>query len=174
MLYEKMIRDCGIIVKVCEVSFKLSPSCTILGASLDGIVFSCYQTWCLEIKCPYSTFNSSLQEAIEDKKFFLVEGGHGIMLQWNHAYYYQLPDQIFCSNLKKLDFLVWFKDGEPLFKETIDYDEEFLLNYALPRLKYLYCSAVLPELFSKQIYLDLKLREMAIICPKIKTCMTLT
>ncbi len=52
VLYEKMIRDCGISVKVCEVSFKLSQSCTYLGASLDGIVFSCYKTWSREIKCP--------------------------------------------------------------------------------------------------------------------------
>ena len=55
---------------------------------------------------------------------------------------------MFCSDFKKVDLVVWFGDDEPLYKETIRYDEEFMLNYALPRLEYFYCRAVLPEFFT--------------------------
>eukprot|EP00795_Rhopilema_esculentum_P005741 gene5741-10998_t len=33
------------------------------------------ETWRFEIKCPFSEFNMSLQEALKNKKFFLVEVG---------------------------------------------------------------------------------------------------
>ncbi len=77
---KKIIRDCGISLNVYEVGLKLSPSCPNNYASLDGIVFSFDQTWGIEIKFLYSKFNSSLQDAIKDKKLFWVEGDHGIML----------------------------------------------------------------------------------------------
>eukprot|EP00795_Rhopilema_esculentum_P009739 gene9739-18238_t len=46
-----------------------------LGASLDGEVTYKNETWRFEIKCPFSEFNMSLQEALKNKKFFLVEVG---------------------------------------------------------------------------------------------------
>eukprot|EP00795_Rhopilema_esculentum_P005739 gene5739-10996_t len=46
-----------------------------LGASLDGEVTYQNETWRFEIKCPFSEFNMSLQEALKNKKFFLVEVG---------------------------------------------------------------------------------------------------
>ena len=127
----------------------------ILIASLDGLVFYNGEMYGLEIKCPYSKFNKSLQEALCDKKFFLHEN-NGIKLKRRHPYYYQVQGQMFCANLRKVDFVVWFGDNEPLFKETICYDEDFMLNFVFPRLKYFYCRAVLPEFF----YLPMGIRNL--------------
>eukprot|EP00795_Rhopilema_esculentum_P003798 gene3798-15085_t len=49
----------------------VSSNHSFLGASLDGIVEHGQDSWGLEIKCPYSKFSSSLDDAVADKKFFL-------------------------------------------------------------------------------------------------------
>ena len=128
----------------------MSSSFPYLGASLDGVVTCKNETWGLEIKCPFSKYNMSLQEALKDKKFFLVEDGGNFKLKRKHAYFYQVQGQMFCANLKRVDFVVWFGTGRPLFVETIWYDEEFMVNYVFPRLKYFFCRAVLPE-FSQSV-----------------------
>ena len=64
---------------------------------------------------------------------------------------------MFCANLKRVDFVVWFGSDEPLFVETIWYDKDFVMDYMIPRLRYFYCSAVLPELFTKRVKKGLKL-----------------
>ena len=64
---------------------------------------------------------------------------------------------MFCANLQRLDFVVWFGDGEQFFVETILYDEEFVLRFLLPRPNYFFCRAVLPEFFTKRVKNGLKL-----------------
>ncbi len=64
---------------------------------------------------------------------------------------------MFCADLKQVDFVVWLGSSEPLFVETIPYDKDFVTTYMLPRLRYFYCRAVLPELFTKRVKKGLKL-----------------
>ena len=54
-----------------DVGLLISSKNSFLGASLDGIVQCNLDTWGLEIKCPYSKYNSTLSSALTDKKFFL-------------------------------------------------------------------------------------------------------
>ena len=156
-LYIMLLKDKGINAQVSEVGLQLSSSFPYLGASLDGVVTCKNETWGLEIKCPFSKYNMSLQEALKDKKFFLVEDGGNFKLKRKHAYFYQVQGQMFCANLKRVDFVVWFGTGRPLFVETIWYDEEFMVNYVFPRLKYFFCRAVLPEFFTKRVKQGFKL-----------------
>ena len=123
---------------------------SFLGASLDGIVQCNQDTWGLEIKCPYSKYNSTLSSALTDKKFFLKKNDT-IELKRSHPYYYQIQGQIYCSGLKRVDLAVWFGDSEPLCIVTIHYDEKFMEKDVLPRLEYFYVRAVLPELFTKRV-----------------------
>ena len=106
-LYEKKMQESGVDVDVHEVGLKLSDSYPFLGTSLDGLVFNNGDLYGLEIKCPYSKFNKSLQEALCDKKIFLHES-NGIKLKRRHPYYYQVQGQMFCASLKKVDLVVWF------------------------------------------------------------------
>ena len=78
-------------------------------------------------------------------------------LKRRYPYYFQIQGEMFCATLQRVDLVVWFGGSEPLFTDTIQYDEEFMLNYLLPRLKYFYCKAVLPELFTKRVKHGLKL-----------------
>ena len=96
-----LLKDKGINAQVSEVGLQLSSSFPYLGASLDGVVTCKKGTWGLEIKCPFSKYNMSLQEALKDKKFFLVEDGGNFKLKRKHAYFYQVQGQMFCANLKE-------------------------------------------------------------------------
>ncbi|XP_065067599.1 uncharacterized protein LOC135693141 [Rhopilema esculentum] len=69
-LYCKAFYEKGYNVNVEEVGLKVSQSRPYLGASLDGIVSCDGEIWGLEIKCPFSKYNSKLEEALLDKIFF--------------------------------------------------------------------------------------------------------
>ena len=151
-LYAVLLKENGFLAQISDVGLQLSSLFPYLGASLDGIVSYQNERWGLEIKCPFSKYNYSLQHALTDKKFFLFKDDHGtIKLKRKHAYFFQIQGQMFCANLKCVDFVVWFGSDEPLFVETIWYDEAFVMDYLIPRLRYFYCRAVLPELFTKRV-----------------------
>ena len=61
--------------------------------------------------------------------------------------------------LKGVDFVVWFGTGRPLFVETIWYDEEFMVNYVFPRLKYFFV-----EQFSLSFSQSVLNRDLNCIC----------
>eukprot|EP00794_Sanderia_malayensis_P016367 gene16367-biopygen12059 len=156
-LYRIFLKDCGINGIISETGLQLSSSFPYLGASLDGMVSSGSDRWGLEIKCPFSKFKSSLQDALKDKKFFLADSDGTIKLKRKHKYYYQVQGQMFCANLKRVDFVAWFGGSEPLFVDSITYDEDFVLEYMLPRLKFFYCRAILPEFFTRRVKHGFKL-----------------
>ena len=83
----------------------------------------------LEIKCPFSKYKSKLEGALLNKKFFLNQTEGGVKLKRNHKYYHQVQGQMFCANIMRTDFVVWFGDEEPLFVETIFYDEHFMCKF---------------------------------------------
>ena len=156
-LYLESMMDRGFAnISVEDAGLIISSKFSFLGASLDGIVQSNGESWGLEIKCPYSKFNSSLASALDDKKFFLKKGA-AVSLKKSHAYYYQVQGQMYCTGLKKIDFVVWFGSEEPLFISTIHYDKQFMEHYVLPKLTYFFCRAVLPEFFTKRVKRGLKL-----------------
>ena len=60
-------------ITITDAGLKISDTCSFLGASLDGLVYCGGEKWGLEIKCPYSKYQSTLASALSDKKFFLKE-----------------------------------------------------------------------------------------------------
>ncbi len=130
-----------------EPGLIVSSSHSFLGAFLDGIVRHGQDSWGVEIKSPYSKFSSSLDDAVADKSFFLKKTD-GVGLKKNHAYYYQIKGQMFCSGLRRVDLVVWFGDSQPLSIQPISYDESFVQHSLLPQLCYFYRRAVLPEFFT--------------------------
>ena len=157
--YVEHLKFNSINVYVKQLGLLLSKSHPYLGASLDGLVI-CQQNgekWGLEIKCPFSKHGMSLKEALEDKKFFLKQSGDSVTLKISHSYFYQLQVQMFCANLIRTDLVVWFGDNEPLFIESIFFDENFWTSKALPRLDYFYRRATLPEFFTRRFESGIKL-----------------
>ena len=110
----QMIKDGYETLVVNQPGLIISKSHPYVGASLDGIVTSDGDSWGLEIKCPFSKYNSSLTEALKDKKFFLIEK-QKVELKRGHSYFYQIQCQMFCTGLQRVDLVVWFGDQEPLF-----------------------------------------------------------
>ena len=108
----------GIFVE--ETGLKISSKFSFLVASLDGLVHCNGEKWGLEIKCPYS--KSSLSSALEDKKFFLKKG-KVVSLKRSHPYFYRIQGQMYSTGLKIIDLVVWFGSNEPLFIQSVPYDD---------------------------------------------------
>ena len=104
-LYTIFIKERGIINGLI-----LSCNCPYPGA---GIVTHKNEKWGLEIKCPFSKFNFTLKKAVLGKKFFLQNVGGSIKLKQQHPYHFQIQGQMFCSGLKRINFVVWFGYSEP-------------------------------------------------------------
>ena len=142
----------GIFVE--ETGLKNSSKFSFLVASLYGLVHCNGEKWGLEIKCPYS--KSSLSSALEDKKFFLKKG-KVVSLKKSHPYFYRIQGQMYSTGLKRIDLVVWFGSYEPLFIQSVPYDDSFMDQSVLPKLKFFYCCAILPEFFTKPVKRGLKL-----------------
>ena len=98
-----------------------------------------------------------MDDVLADKSFYLYKDHNGsIKLKKNHKYYYQIQGQMFCSNLRKIAFVVWFGDEKPLHVEDIEFDLAFW-NKTLPKLVYFYHFACLPEFFTRRVQRGLKL-----------------
>ena len=64
---------------------------------------------------------------------------------------------MFCANLIRTDFIVWFGDDEPIYDETIFFDELFWNSMVLPGLDFFYSRAVLPEFYTRRVRNNKKL-----------------
>ena len=98
-----------------------------LAASLHGIGKFKDNSWELEIKCSFSKYNSTLTEALEEKKIFLTKKKVA-QLKRSHP----------LSNLSP-NVLFMFEESGQCF--SIFYDEHFV-NSCLPQLKFFCCRAV--------------------------------
>ena len=58
---------------------------------------------------------------------------------------------MFCANLIRRDFILWFGDDEPLYVEIILFDELFWNSMVLPGLDFFYRRAVLPEFYTRRV-----------------------
>ena len=118
-----------------------------IAASPDGLVndpSSSDPFGLVEYKNPYSHRNSDLQTAAKSKDFCLTVNVEGkLCLKKTHHYYYQLQGAMFCTDRKWCDFVV--RTNEDLHIERITWDTDFW-NNSLPKLKYFYFTALLPEL----------------------------
>ena len=159
-LYETFLKSKNLDVCVKETGFIISKSHPYLGASLDGIVTNnkTGEKWGVEIKCPSSKFGQDFNNIVmSDKKFFLQKKGQQISLKKSHQYFYQVQGQMFCADLFRVDFVVWFGDYNPLYTETIFFDELFWSSKVLSGLDFFYRRAVLPEYFTRRVARDKKL-----------------
>ena len=92
-----------------------------IGASPDGIMYcKCHQKSVIEIKCPYSIKDETIQDGV-GKCNFLTVLDNKIMLKKSHKYYTQIISQIMLSDSLQGFFVVW--TNKDIFIETIEMDK---------------------------------------------------
>ena len=148
--YVTLLTSQSVTVNLIQPGLILSKSHPFLGASLDSVVTNVdnLETWGVEIKCPSSKLDQSINDVLKDKKFYLEKANGKIQLKRSQKYFYQIQGHMFCTQLRRLDFVVYFGKNVPLYVETVTFDENFWQKI-LPRIEFFFRRAVVPELFTR-------------------------
>ena len=112
-------------VSVSSCGFVVDQTSPWLGASPDFLIHDSTESTTIglgEIKCPYSKRNETIDEACEDKTFFLANVDGKVLLKTNHKYYFQVQGTLGILQLKWSDFVVYTK--KDLHVERIFFDNE--------------------------------------------------
>ncbi|XP_063931863.1 uncharacterized protein LOC135143855 [Zophobas morio] len=141
---KNVVVECGLFVDL-ENGF--------LAASPDGLIG---ENGILEVKCPKSAENLTVEEASKTLKQFYIDKKQGC-LKRTHNYFYQVQGQLHISNREFCDFVVWTR--KDLYVEGIFKDDNFWQNKMFPKLKYFYHEALLPELVDPRKCRNMPLRE---------------
>ena len=132
------VTKCGLFLDISQ---------PFIGASPDGMVHcSCCGKGALEIKCPYSCKDKTLEEACKEKSFCLLSEDGNLILKKDHMYYYQIQMQLKVCQVLYCDFVVWNK-GQ-LLRQRIMYDSQFIED-ALKKVEGFVKQCILPELIAK-------------------------
>ena len=135
--------------KVTPCGFFISVDSPHLGASPDSLVScTCHGLGIVEIKCPYSARNTTVNDAADNDSDFCLEclQNGDLRLKPTHSYYYQYQLQLHVTNYSYCDFVVWTEQS--IHIERVHLDEKFLLM-VLPAAKYFFLHCIVPELLSK-------------------------
>lgn len=115
------VHGCGLIVH---------PTMSFLGASPDGKVCENGDTGIIEIKCPYSARNLTINEAVVNiPKFCLLKVGEIFELDRTHDFFYQVQGQLMISGGPFCDFIVYTKKDFSV--QRIYPEKEFMLQMLL-------------------------------------------
>ncbi|KAM3914026.1 uncharacterized protein RB166_019203 [Leptodactylus fuscus] len=121
-----------------------------LGASPDGFTECiCCGKGIVEIKCPFTYKMSTIEEALEDPKFYLEKNKK---LKPNHQYYTQVQGQLFLTRAKFCFFVVFIHDEVTYSK--IYPDTKFWEEALKPKLDSFYIKYVLPEILTRRLDTD--------------------
>ena len=111
------IHECGLVI-INEFNF--------LGASPDGKVCDNGETGILEVKCPYSARNLTIEEACALRGFYVKKNGNIMNLNTNHNYYAQIQGQLMITGCKFCDFVVYTQKS--IFVERILPNVDYMKN----------------------------------------------
>ena len=116
----------------------------ILGASPDGLVDSNYV---LEVKCPYTQRNESIEESLKQKGFCLEVTDNGITLKNTHAYWHQVQGQLYLAKREICFFVVWTIKWTKICQ--IHRDPSWEVN--LGRLREFYFTSIFPKIVDGEL-----------------------
>lgn len=133
-----------------DVGLIINPKWPQFGASPDRMVFcECCLGGVLEVKCPYLLYVNNVQninEYVKCKNSCLCSKNGEISLKRDHTYYYQVQMQIFLSELRYCDFVIW--SPKIFFKERILPDLDFWNKHCEIALNF-HREVIMPELLGK-------------------------
>ena len=120
-----------------------------LGASPDGVLLDGTGSLkgIIEIKCPYSAANITVQEACTmlDDFYCYIDDGNNVRLNSNHRYFYQVQGAMAITDASFCDFIVW--TPKSLERVVIEFDRhawqdmhskltDFYIEHMLPLILY--------------------------------------
>ena len=118
-----------------------------LGASPDGLICcKCCGEGVLEVKCPYSCREISLNEYAFKADSMLVPLCRSFALKHEHQYYFQVQCQLAMSGAKYAHFVVW--TPKETYTETI-YPNKSFFDVNVSKAEKFFQLCVLPELLGK-------------------------
>ena len=135
--YQEYMIEKGCPIQVEPVGFILSKDRPGFGTSLDSMVIdksADTHNGGLEVKCPFSKANMDIDEACQDKTFFLKCENGKVSLKRNDNYFYQVQGQMYIAKLEWVDFVVWFGEQKDIFVERIYFDKKRWFDQCLPKL----------------------------------------
>lgn len=112
------VHSCGLVV---------NPTAPFLGASPDALVCVKGVTGIVEVKCPFRCLHLTPAEAVSTlEKFYLsLSPSTGeLVLDHNHAYYYQVQGQLLVTGVSFCDFVTYTPKG--INVQRIFPEQEFL------------------------------------------------
>ena len=105
---------------------------SFLGASPDGVIeIDGKYHKIIEIKCPYSFRDLSLEEACSKGGFYCTMEDGMLHLKKDHLYYYQIQGTMAIVGAVKCDLIVW--TSKSIKKETISFNKVLWENNMLPK-----------------------------------------
>lgn len=114
------------------------------------------QVHVLEIKCPFTYRNMTIENACKQSSFplVMVDGSPKLKKQHPQGYYAQVQGQMALSGLDWCDFVVFLSGSHTISVERILFDPQYWNDKLLPKLKSFYFShtlkiSILSELLSK-------------------------
>lgn len=140
--------------QVYDAGLSVSPVLPYLGATPDGKVFDpCVESpyGLLEIKCPYSKRDCTLEQAASDSGFYLERKDDVFCLKKEHncGYYAQIQGQLALTGLKWCDFCVYLSESNEICVDRICFDSKYWSETLLPKLSNFYLQYALPFLINK-------------------------
>lgn len=118
--------------------FWISSTHPFLGASPDGIV---NKSCLLEVKKVNSREGESFEETL--CRLGIYKRGRELQINTNHKYYYQIQQQLFCTDYNVCHFVV--SNGIWVYIEIVWFDKVFW-NTVLEKLQTFYFDHIFPEL----------------------------
>ena len=96
------VADCGLII---------NPSWPLLACSPNSIVYrESNPIGAIEIKCPFSNKEMTIEECCKDSSFYLKKNSDGVItLKQSHVCYYQCQGALNITGLDWIDFVVYAK-----------------------------------------------------------------
>ena len=148
-LYIRDMEKDGNYVTVEDIGLLVSKDKPYLGENIDIIVTinDTHEKWGMEVKSSLSKAGMTIEEACQNKAFFLEKLAHGtVRLKQNHDYV-QIQGELYCSNLnlKGIIIIVYFEESRPLFVEEMYFDNSWISD-SLPKIDFFYRRALFPEL----------------------------
>lgn len=122
-----------------QCGFFISKSHPFLGASPDGLIGN---DGSIEVKKIHPGNNETLQDTLL-RQNIVKRCDSSLSVNENHQYYYQMQQQLFCTERKWVDFVA--SDGNVLFVKRVELDNIFW-SRNLPRLESFYYNIILLEL----------------------------
>lgn len=150
------VNNCGLFI---DKNFQF------LGTSPDGK----YEDGIVEIKCPASLANFSLDDAMKKHAFWKLDKvSNNYIINKNHNWYYQIQGQLHITGHDICILGIWFGKDLPLKVYQIVRDDQFWKSKMEKQLIEFYNDCLLPELVDPRIPRSMEIRDPPYILTAMK------